>query len=219
MTPDPLSDKYYGISPYAFCNNNPVNFVDPDGEAPRLYIQKSGLGHTFVTTGEGVNTVVYSYGRYGALKETSGSTSGKFTPKGEGVLLRYRGKDAAEYLRQVKDEVNVEIYLISSGSDEKTASYFDAMFEEGTPPSNPEKNTFNNPDAKVIDTYSLLRNNYVTTSIGGINVDEDLVESKSISPNGLVKDLNKLSDNSKNIIKVENPIDFINNILKLWKYE
>ena len=32
MPPDPLSEKYYGISPYAFCNNNPVNFVDPDGE-------------------------------------------------------------------------------------------------------------------------------------------------------------------------------------------
>ena len=32
MTPDPLSEKYYGVSPYAFCNNNPVNFVDPDGE-------------------------------------------------------------------------------------------------------------------------------------------------------------------------------------------
>lgn len=33
MTPDPLSEKYYGISPYAFCNNNPVNLVDPDGRA------------------------------------------------------------------------------------------------------------------------------------------------------------------------------------------
>ena len=30
-TPDPLADKYYSISPYAFCNNNPVNFVDLDG--------------------------------------------------------------------------------------------------------------------------------------------------------------------------------------------
>ena len=36
MTPDPLSEKYYGVSPYAFCNNNPVNFVDPDGR----YIEK-----------------------------------------------------------------------------------------------------------------------------------------------------------------------------------
>jgi len=30
-TPDPLAEKYYDLSPYAFCNNNPVNFVDPDG--------------------------------------------------------------------------------------------------------------------------------------------------------------------------------------------
>ena len=34
MMPDPLSEKYYGTSPYTFCNNNPVNFVDPDGEHP-----------------------------------------------------------------------------------------------------------------------------------------------------------------------------------------
>ena len=30
-TPDPLADKYYSVSPYALCNNNPVNFIDPDG--------------------------------------------------------------------------------------------------------------------------------------------------------------------------------------------
>ena len=30
-SPDPLADKYYSVSPYAFCGNNPVNFVDPDG--------------------------------------------------------------------------------------------------------------------------------------------------------------------------------------------
>ena len=33
MVPDPMSEKYYGTSPYAFCANNPVNFVDPNGEA------------------------------------------------------------------------------------------------------------------------------------------------------------------------------------------
>lgn len=30
---DPLCEKYYSISPYAWCNNNPVNYVDPDGRA------------------------------------------------------------------------------------------------------------------------------------------------------------------------------------------
>jgi RHS repeat-associated protein len=30
-TMDPLAEKYYSISPYAWCGNNPVKFVDPDG--------------------------------------------------------------------------------------------------------------------------------------------------------------------------------------------
>lgn len=30
---DPLLEKYYSTSPYAFCSNNFVNFVDPDGKA------------------------------------------------------------------------------------------------------------------------------------------------------------------------------------------
>ncbi len=31
-TIDPLAEKYYDISPYAWCANNPVRFVDPDGK-------------------------------------------------------------------------------------------------------------------------------------------------------------------------------------------
>ena len=29
---DPLAENYYSVSPYAFCSNNPVNFVDWDGK-------------------------------------------------------------------------------------------------------------------------------------------------------------------------------------------
>ena len=28
---DPLAEKYYSISPYAYCGNNPINRIDPDG--------------------------------------------------------------------------------------------------------------------------------------------------------------------------------------------
>lgn len=41
FSPDPLSENYYGISPYAFCANNPVNIIDPDGLA-WYYNSKSG---------------------------------------------------------------------------------------------------------------------------------------------------------------------------------
>jgi hypothetical protein len=31
MRPDPLGEKYYSVSPYAYCGNNPVNNIDPTG--------------------------------------------------------------------------------------------------------------------------------------------------------------------------------------------
>jgi len=30
-TMDPLVDKYYSISPYAYCAGNPVRYIDPTG--------------------------------------------------------------------------------------------------------------------------------------------------------------------------------------------
>ena len=31
LSVDPMSDKYPGVSPYAYCGNNPVMLKDPDG--------------------------------------------------------------------------------------------------------------------------------------------------------------------------------------------
>ena len=36
---DPLAEKYYGVSPYAYCANNPVTFVDPDGRNPNIQLK------------------------------------------------------------------------------------------------------------------------------------------------------------------------------------
>ncbi len=33
-TIDPMCEKYYDVSPYVYCKNNPVRFIDPDGRKP-----------------------------------------------------------------------------------------------------------------------------------------------------------------------------------------
>ena len=38
MTPDPLSEKYYGVSPYTYCDGDPVNFIDPEGKEAKRRI-------------------------------------------------------------------------------------------------------------------------------------------------------------------------------------
>lgn len=37
MIPDPLSEKYYGISPYAYCADNPLLFLDDSGLDIRIF--------------------------------------------------------------------------------------------------------------------------------------------------------------------------------------
>jgi len=40
MTMDPHAENNYSISPYAYCDNNPVNSVDPDGQDCQISIQR-----------------------------------------------------------------------------------------------------------------------------------------------------------------------------------
>ena len=43
-TMDPLAEKYYGVSPYAYCHGDPVNKVDPTGEDDYYSISGRYLG-------------------------------------------------------------------------------------------------------------------------------------------------------------------------------
>ena len=59
LSVDPMSDKYPGISPYAYCAWNPVRLVDPDGmEIDNYYIFENGYIFKEETND---NTNTYTY--------------------------------------------------------------------------------------------------------------------------------------------------------------
>ena len=77
---DPLCEKYYNISPYAYCGNNPVKYIDPDGKKVELYATKlpnekldwwpmSTSTHTFLVIRDKNNKVTgyFAYGPEGNM--------------------------------------------------------------------------------------------------------------------------------------------------------
>ena len=75
---DPLCEKYYDVSPYAYCVNNPVKHIDPDGRKVFLYattlptdnnlFKLGGFPtHTFITVVNSAGKVI-RYAAYGPEK-------------------------------------------------------------------------------------------------------------------------------------------------------
>jgi len=68
-TMDPLAEKYYSVSPYAYCANDPVNRIDPDG---RIWINKN-------------NQIIYQNGNYTSIATAQDQSIGnelRKTPTG-----------------------------------------------------------------------------------------------------------------------------------------
>ena len=47
LSPDPLLDKYPYISPYAYCNWNPVKYVDPDGREKKSFFKTNQVSEQY----------------------------------------------------------------------------------------------------------------------------------------------------------------------------
>ena len=206
---DPLSEQTYRVSPYAYCAGDPVNYVDPEGQKPRIFIQKyvHKYGHVFVTTGEGENTLLYTYGRYGA---TYGSRLRNQHLQGDGVLKVMYGKYAQDYLKDVLQAGNMEIFTISSASDQSVNDYYEALLKKGKEVGPEVKKDFSR--AKIIDVYDFLINNCVATSIMAINADQIYIQTATSVPLLLYWGL--LSEGYyPNIIKIQKPENYLQRLI------
>jgi RHS repeat-associated protein len=88
-TPDPLMEKYYSISPYVYCANNPLRYIDPNGMMFDGYLMdKKGYILPIPINNEGGDKydVIYNAEDYMAGKrdyDESGDKSGIQINKGE----------------------------------------------------------------------------------------------------------------------------------------
>lgn len=132
--------------------------------------------------------------------------------------MKKEGVDAANYLQGVVDEGNLSIYEIRADIDNEISRFYELQMECGLQPSDPNKPSHSDPNAKVVDNYALLGNNCVTKTIEGINVIQDIIKTTSISPKGLDTYMMQQSLNvstSENIIyKIDDIEKFINRLLQ-----
>jgi RHS repeat-associated protein len=105
-TMDPLSEKYYGVSPYVYCTGNPVNTIDLDGRDATIIIKD---GKVIVQA----NIILYS--QEGSIDK---STVEKFQKQINNAWSKDKNGEAWTYTKDGKSyEVSFDIKVIAGNSN------------------------------------------------------------------------------------------------------
>lgn len=119
-----------------------------------VWVETTETGHSFVSLNDKNEHTVYSYGRYD-------DTDGIF--KGEGVLLRYTGQTAVNYINENLYKYQAKAYLITDTKIQNVQRFFDAIYKSSNErPDNPKKPQQVKDYGRVVDTYDLTGNNCTT---------------------------------------------------------
>ena len=106
LSQDPLAEKYYGISPYAYCYNNPILFIDLNGQDG--YVSNNGEYHWFE---EETNASFYDDSQVQWIRVTGNKKNWD-----DAIIIREANIEALVSLSYDRDEVSKDVQLYSGDS-------------------------------------------------------------------------------------------------------
>jgi RHS repeat-associated protein len=128
LSTDPLQEKYPEVSTYAYCSNNPVNAIDPDGRS--TYVLNNDDGTYRVVGGnlddDDLNIYLFSAGKNGELTKTSIGQTTSMTSFYDSDNSQWRGtinpndNSGKEFLDNfVKDNPEIGYYMDNAKGEQK----------------------------------------------------------------------------------------------------
>ena len=151
----PLSTEQYIIDEVTalsqFAQNASQNKIN---NGVYMWVETTETGHSFVSLYNNNEHTVYSYGRYD-------DTDGVF--KGEGVLLRYTGQTAVNYISENLYKYQAKAYLITDAKVPNVQRFFEIIYNSSNErPDNKKKPQRVLDNGRVVDEYDLTGNNCTT---------------------------------------------------------
>ena len=104
LSPDPLSDKYPEISPYAYCGWNPVKYIDPDGRDIYRYDKETGDIKLYKKTDD-------NFDQFGKFKYNRRTNEYELRTKKDGTIRTYtdhKGNNDKIAKGILKDGLNIK---------------------------------------------------------------------------------------------------------------
>ena len=125
---DPLAEKYYNFSPYVYCENNPIKYVDPDGTSTWVKYEKDGTYSVFGGDLDDEDLNIYVYNK---------DDRGQYTLRGKSIGVTavptsFYDSDIKTWRGTINSNDNSGIQFLNEMQGDDGPSLFEYMYNART---------------------------------------------------------------------------------------